>query len=775
MIRIPLHPPSACVGLVSVRTQPGEHPRPFALSLVAASIVSLVCTQAAAQTAAPTAAPTDRPADEPRRAVPAEAEKAPPAAAPTPAAETITVTATRRREPLRDVPLRVETINVERLERSGAASLSDYVGTLPGVDVSSDGGPGRGQVNIRGVTVGSQGTATVGTYVDEVAFGSSTAFVGAAVSALDMSLLDLHHLELLRGPQGTLYGAGAMGGLLKYVTNEPETDVLSGRIGLGVRSSRGGALGHTENALLNVPLSEGVAGMRVAVFNDHDGGYMKTVGRAAGEHVNDGSTRGGRVSLLIEPTSKAKIRLSALQQDIQRNGTGFAQYDVETGQALHGDLAHKAATPEPYSIKTRLASADFEYDFGWARLNAIASVQRFDGRTVLDSTDIVGSDDFAFSELDNNSRLRKQTQELRLTSPRGVVEWLFGAYHNKETGHYDQRLWAQIAADGSELTLVTVGQPSSYAEKAVYGDLTYNPTPQWSYTIGARVARNRQVYETFTNGAPDFATPAVANDSSRTYLATARYSINKLSSVYVRAASGYRPGGPNPAAIDENGQVVPGAPASFEPDSLWSYELGYKADLLDKRLSVEAALFEIRWDKLQQPIAIGATTLTTNAGKAQVKGLELAAGYRLGAQWRLDGSLAYTLPKLTEDAPALGPAGARLPNTARLSYTIAGRYAFHVAGKPSFASLSLRHVGQRNAGFDAPDTSVPNFSLPAYTMVDAQWGMEFGNWQLSVFVRNLTDKRALLGADTALTAFGGPLRATPAQPRTIGASVNLTF
>jgi iron complex outermembrane receptor protein len=121
---------------------------------------------------------------------------------------------------------------------------------------------------------------TVGIYVDEVAFGSSTAFVGEAVSALDMSLLDLHHIELLRGPQGTLYGAGAMGGLLKYVTNSIRTtENFSGKVGLGVRSSRNGSLGHTENAVLNVPLSEGVAGLRVAAFNDHDGGYITASGR----------------------------------------------------------------------------------------------------------------------------------------------------------------------------------------------------------------------------------------------------------------------------------------------------------------------------------------------------------------------------------------------------------------------------------------------------------------------------------------------------------------
>jgi outer membrane receptor protein involved in Fe transport len=736
---------------------PAGLPRRKALSLAVASLVSLACLQATAQV---------RQADTPV----ADAQAA--AADAVDAKDIVTVTATRRREPIRDVPLRVETLSTEALERSGAASLTDYIGSLPGVHVASDGGPGRGQVNIRGVSVGSLSAPTVGIYVDEVAFGSSTGFVGEAVSALDLALLDLHHVELLRGPQGTLYGAGAMGGLLKYVTNDPDSTGFSGKAGLAVRESKGGGLGHTENAVLNIPLSEGVAAMRVAAFNEHDGGYIKTVGRVTGDHANDGDTRGARVSLLFDPSSKMRLRLTATQQNIERNGTGIAQYDAVTGQPMYGDLTHQLYRNEPYTIKTGLLSADFEYDLGWARINLIGSSQRFKGKTVLDATDIVGSAGLNFASLNNDIDLRKQTGEVRLTSTRGTIEWLLGYFHNKETGNREQRLWAQLA-DNSEMTFVTSGQPSRFQENAVYGDLTWNPMPAWSFTAGARAARNRQVYGTFTNGVKDFESPG--KDSSKTYLATARYSIDKVSSVYFRAASGYRPGGPNPPAIDQNGQLLPGAPKSFAPDTLWSYEFGYKADLLNKRLFIEAALFDIRWDKLQQPIAVGATTLTGNAGKAESKGLELAMRYKIDERFSLDGSLAYTDAKLTEDAPALGPSGARLPNTARLSAMLGGRYTFDLAGKPAYAGLTIRHVGQRNAGFDAPGTSVPNFTMPGYTLGDLQLGVELDGWQLGAFVRNLADKRALSGADTALTAFGGPLRATPVQPRTIGMNLARNF
>lgn len=686
--------------------------------------------------------------------------------------DVVTVTATRRREPVRDVPLRVETLGAETMERAGAASLSDYVGGLPGIDVKTSGGPGRNAVTMRGVSVGEQQIATVGMYVDEVAFGSSSAFVGGANTALDLSLLDLKHIEVLRGPQGTLYGAGAMGGLLKYVTHEPDSSQFSGKVGVGARQSRGGALGHTEHAVLNVPLSQDVAALRVAAFNDHEGGYIDAVGKAAGEHVNDGNTRGARVSLLVEPMSKMKLRLAHTQQEIRRNGLNVIEYDAAKGQPIYGDLTRHLDTGEAYRLKTRLSSGDFEYDFGWARMNAIASTQRLDSATGQDATALLGGNPaFDFVSLDNAFSLRKQTQELRLTSARGTVEWLLGYYHTKETGHVGQRLWAQLAGGGGDMTLTTTGQPSEYRESAFYGDLTWNIDPTWSLTLGARVAKNEQVYTVFVNEQLNSSAPS--EDTAKTYLATLRYALDKTSNLYFRAASGYRPGGPNSPAIDANGQVIPGTPATFGHDTLWSYELGYKADLLDKRLNLEAALFNIDWKDLQQPKAVGASTIVVNAGKARVRGLELAARYKVDAHWNLDASLAYTVPKLTEGSEALGPSGSRLPNTAKLAFTLGARYAFDLAGNPSYAGLNVRRVGQRNAGYDSAGSSVPNFSQPAYTLVDAQWGLEMGRWQLATFVRNLTDKRAILGADTALTAFGLPLNVTTVAPRTVGA--NLTF
>ena len=687
----------------------------------------------------------------------------------------VTVSATRRREPVREVPLRVETLDAESLERAGATSLNDTIGALPGVDVKADAGPGRSAVTMRGVSLGSQTIATVGVYVDEIPFGSSSAFVAGGSMALDMALLDLHHVELLRGPQGTLYGAGAMGGLLKYVTNEPDSSLFSGKVGVGIRSTQDGGMGHSENLVLNLPLAKDVAALRVAAFNDHEGGYVKAIGAAAGDNINDGNSRGARVSALIEPMAKMKIRLSSVNQQIQRNGLNAIDYDVATGKPMHGDLVRALSVGEPYKIKTRLTSADVEYDFGWARLNAVASTQGLDGKTGQDATAFLGGNPaFDFASLDNSIKLRKQTQELRLTSQRGTIEWLLGYYRDRETGRVDQRLWAQLAGGGGPMDLQGNGQPSQYREQAVYGDVTWNIDALWSLTLGARVAHNKQVYGIENSPPLDFT--GYSAETSKTYLGTLRYALDKTSNVYFRAASGYRPGGPDGVALDATTlEPIPGTPKMFGHDTLWSYELGYKADLLDKRLNVEAAVYQINWTDLQQPKAIGISTIIVNAGAARVRGFELATRYTVDTHWSWNASLAYTDPKLSEDTPDLGPSGTRLANVAKLAYTVGLRYAFDLAGHSSYAGLNLRHVGQRNAGYDDPSTSIPQFSQPAYTLADAQWGLDLGNWQVSAYVRNLTNKRAILSADTALTAFGFPLATTVATPRTIGANLSFNF
>jgi iron complex outermembrane recepter protein len=702
----------------------------------------------------------------------ADASKAPPASQ---QLQEITVTATRRREPAREVPMQVDTLSTEKLQQSGARTLTDYLADQPGVDVKTQGGAGIGAITLRGVSTGDQTISTVSTYIDDVAVGSSGAHAEGSTTALDMSLLDLNHIELLRGPQGTLYGAGAMGGLLKYVTNEPDPSKFFGQVMLGGTATARGGPGNTEAVILNVPLKEDVAAFRVSAFHDHDGGYVNAIGPAAGNRIDRGDSNGARLSVLIEPSAQWSVRLTATGQETRRDGADYVDYDPATSQPLYGAQTAKLAIREPYSVRVGVAAADVEYDFGWARLNSITSVQSSRFRQRSDYSYEYGplaGDDTVTADLE--ATVHKTTQEFRLTSKAGgKFEWLAGLYYDHETGGNHQT----DVGEPNLADLLHASLPSTYQEKAIYGDLTWNATPRLAVTGGLRVARNNQTFEAIGGGAlvgGDEDLPGKSADTSETWLATTKYALTPSSNVYLRVASGYRPGGPNAVVRDASG--VPIAPAMFQPDSLWSYEAGYKADLLDNTLSLQAAVFDIRWKDIQQFTAVNGVNVIANGGRAQIDGTEVSATWRPTTQLSLVGGLAYNFARLTQDAPGLASKGALLPNNARVSANLAANYAFLLGGHGAYVGITERIVGKRNAGFDGSDAA-PNYHLPRYNLTDLQAGIDLERFQIALFVRNLFDQRAQLGAETGLvtSGVGGPVKVNEARPVTIGTTLTAKF
>lgn len=680
--------------------------------------------------------------------------------------------------------MQVNILSTDKLNRAGAKTLQDYLGNEAGVDVKSLGGAGVGSLSIRGVSTGFSPSSTVGVYIDEVSFGSSTVAGNGAQMALDMALLDLHHIELLRGPQGTLYGASAMGGLLKYVTNEPDTYEFSGKASLAGSVTRGGGSSHTLSAVVNAPLKEDVAGLRVSAFSDHAGGSTDAVGIISRNNNDRGTTRGARASLLLTPMSKLKLRLTGTTQTIRRDGIDYVDYSPATAQPIEGPRARRLFAAEPYDVKTDLLSADVEYDFGWARLNSITARQRVRSDTVVDLTSgyiplLVGTGlDLASTPGLFTVGLDKRSQELRLTSKSDKrLEWLAGFYYNHEESTNTQRV-ATFLHDGTPgPDLATFELPAEYREVAFYGDLTWKTANGLSVTGGLRLARNKQHFVQVSDGMLAGGSQSIdsrSNDSSKTWLLTGRYALSPGSDVYLRAATGYRPGGPNAVLYDrQTGEPL--GPPSFGPDTLRSLEAGYKADLLDKTLSLEAAVFDIRWKDLQQLYSVNGVAVIVNAGAAQVRGAELSASYRPNQRWTFSGNAALLDAKLTEDAAGLGgKAGARLPGSAKFSASFNVNYAFDLAGHASYVGLSQRYVGQRNSGF-ADSSSSPLFSLPAYGLTDLQAGIDFKRVSVALFVRNLFDKRALLAHEGTVQAIGGPAWVSPSKPRTLGATVTLPF
>lgn len=736
------------------------------LTKIALAVATLFPALAFAQAAAP--------------AAPASAASAASADA---APQTVYVTATRRREPAREVPMQVDRLSAEDLDKGGARSLVDYLGDQTGVDVKTAGGAGLGAVSIRGVSTGDQSIATVGTYIDDVAYGSSSAFAAGSQTALDMSLLDLNHIEVLRGPQGTLYGAGAMGGVVKYVTNEADTSEFSGKVSVGASTTKGGGAGNTVSGIVNVPLKQDVAALRVAAFHDHDGGWVDVLGPAAGKNANKGDTNGGRVALLLEPNAHFHIRATALTQEITRDNSDYTDVDPSTGKPVDGWNERTQVLREPHSIRTSLGSVDLEYDFGGARLNSITSVQRSKMSLRYDLTNVYApliTQFFGYTPdsvgEDEHTSVRKTTQEFRLTSSAGgSIEWLAGLYWDKETGDLAQHVSNTGGGEGAIPDLADLDLPSRYQEIAAYGDVTWNATSNLALTGGLRVAQNKQDFTQNASGplVGGSLPTAHSKETPKTWLATARYALTKTSNVYVRIASGYRPGGPN-AVLSDPETGLPTAPQTFQHDSLWSYEAGYKGDLFDNTLSLESAVYDIRWHNIQQTYSVNGNGVLINAGNAEIQGFEFGATWRPSSRLSIVGHLATIDGRLKEDAPGLGSSGARLPNSPALAASLGAKTSFDVGGRAGWFGVSERYAGERNAGFDGSGTA-PNYKMPAYWLTDVQGGVDIGQFSIGLYARNVFDAKAQLGTSTAEMALGGPAQVELARPRTLGMTLTASF
>ncbi|MGF6347649.1 TonB-dependent receptor domain-containing protein [Variovorax sp. W2I14] len=697
--------------------------------------------------------------------------------------DSVTVTATRRREPVREVPMQVNVMKAQTLERAGAKNLADYVAEQPGVNLTSSGSVG-GILTMRGLTTGPvQGIATVGVYVDDVATGLSSAGASSGITPMDMGMLDLSHIEVLRGPQGTLYGAGAMSGVLKYVTNQPDTMEFAGSVRFGTSWTQGGGPGFTTGAVLNVPLKEDVAAIRFAAFTDQIGGSYDATGLARGRNIDRGHTDGGRVSLLLTPTRELTVRLTGTVQDVHRKGLGFEDMDRRTLRPWGRERTRDLAAGESYRNLSQLFGLDVEYDFGWARLNSITSAQDVKINNVVDVTSryapLMGALRLPLASAPITSTVEQHriSQEFRLTSRSGTTfEWLAGLYLNRERGSNNGSLDANLAAGLGSIGLLSSTQSSRYREEAVYGNATWNVTPAFSLTGGVRLARNHQEYASRQTGrlvGPVAADAAgTSSESPTTYLAAARYLLSDTSNVYFRAASGYRPGGPNVLKADTDRRVVQ---PTYDSDSLWSYELGYKADLLDRTLSLEAALYDIEWSGVQQPTRSGAFTFVTNAGAARIKGGELTLNWKPSKEWRFTANAAAVDARLTEDAKGLeAKAGTRLPQTPRFAATLGVTRNFSIAEHPAYVGISARYTGKRDAGYRGSSV-IPSMTMPAYTLVDLQAGIDFKRFSVSAYVRNLANKRGIVSVELGLTGNPNIVTAALAQSRTIGFNVNVPF
>jgi iron complex outermembrane receptor protein len=695
----------------------------------------------------------------------------------------VIVTAQKRRERASEVPSAISVVGQTQLENQHVSQLSDLAGFLPSVQIVDGGTPGQTQISVRGIPTLGPG-AVVGTYLDDTPMGSSNNFAQAAAFVLDLLPYDVARIELLRGPQGTLYGASAMGGLLKYVTNDPDLDTVSGRVGAGFSSVDGAhASGREARSVVNVPLVKDVLAMRASVANNVTPGYVDNalMGQRDANRVQQ---QYGRLALLWRASDRLSVKVSGLRQKIDAKDNSLIRLDPLTRAPVYGELASGKLVAEAFEKTVDYYAATLNYDMLWADLTAASSYSKTITHQVSDLSpqfgvafpDLVGLP-AGISAFPLDVSTRKFTQELRLASKAGKdVEWLLNGFYTRERSQNHQVATAQTLA-GDPIPgldpLFTVALPSIYSEKAVYGQLTYKFTPRFDVTGGLRYARNKQDYvQDVTAGilAPIGASSGSSQENVTTYLASARYHLTPDRMLYARVASGYRPGGPN--------LLLPGVPTSVSSDTLVNYEVGMKSLFFDKRASVELALYQLAWKDIQLTAATpNGLTYLANGGTAKTRGIELSSSFRPIPAWRFGFNTAYTHARLTADAPSVsGKNGDVIQGIPNWTWSLTTDYSFDaIADWTPHLGGGYSWTGERNTSQSSDPLS---YRLASYGLLNMNADVSKGPWTVRAYAKNLANSRAntmLTNIQNAATGAIGFISAVRPQPRTLGVEIDMSF
>lgn len=702
------------------------------------------------------------------------------------ALEEIVVTANKREEKLSTVAGSISVETGEELAAMNANGLRDYVGNLPNVSLQTNGAPGFGKVIIRGISSVTLG-ATTGTYIDDVPVGSSTMFAAGGFLTPDLDPADLDRVEVLKGPQGTLYGASAPGGLLKFVTRQPDAAAFTAGVSADVLSVDEGETGYVLRGHLNTPVAKDRAAFRVSGFYRDEPGFIDNAETGA-EDVNGGTSTGFNASLLITPSDALSIHLGGLAQDLEVDGLNAVAVDRETLEPANGDYDGLFVLPQSNKAETRLFFATVRYDLTPSlSLVSATSYSELSNKNRVDLTPDAPPGILVYNKF--NVETEKFSQEFRLTSAAGGgFEWLLGAFYTDESSKRNTRFEATLPdgeLDPSFPLFLESLADTDYEEFALFGNATYYLTKDVDLTVGARFAHNRQsILERDRGllGNPDdpgtFVTSASGEpeDDVDTYSAAMRWRLSDDTMVYARIASGYRPGGPRslPAGVTP----PPGFDDSFDAEELWNYEIGTRTTLLDQRLSLSASLYYIDWQRIQGFIQIGPLGAFGNAGDAVSKGVELEATGYIGAGFSVTGAVGYSHATLTDADPTFGAEeGDTLPYAPRWTTSVNAEYERSIGqgGWSGFVGVNFRHVSEQFTSYESLAYTSPRQAVPLdpYGVLDLRVGARSDRSGITLFVKNLTNEYAYI-ADTTGT-FNGPAFESVVQPRTVGVSINRSF
>jgi len=689
--------------------------------------------------------------------------------------EEITVTANKREQDLQDVAMGLSALTGDDLNRIGAVGAQDYLAQIPGVNYNAL-GRGRSPVIIRGVSTGSttfsDQQSTTAIYIDEL---PSLSRWGAWTNT-DPSTFDVERVEVLRGPQGTLFGSGALGGALRVITNKPNASEFQSSVDIGQSFTQGGDDSNSINAMLNIPLVDDELALRVVAFGRNDGGYVDNTRRDE-KNINSGDTQGGRIMLAYKPNDDLALRLTATHQaDVVDDGSAVFREASDGGSyEYNGSLRASSDVSisifnlsAEYSLDSVLLTSSTTYS---ERESAITRDLAAVGNAFFD-TGLNADDSFHLVSDD----VKSFAQEVRLASQGDdALQWTLGAFFFEQ----DIDTVESWTANGLDDAVVSGLYLPHITEKAVFGEITYTVSDQLSITAGGRWFDNVFEFETpifeglILGGS--FPTPLQEETSSSfTPKFSVSYHVTDDVHIYTTAAEGFRVGQVNFGSTPLNG-----VPATFGPDSLWNYEIGVKSILRDGRLKLNAAAFYIDWTDIQlsRSTALPDNTVVVhidNAGDAVSKGLEVEVTYIPSDCLELGTSFTYNEAKLESvlEGVALTP-GSTLPGTPEFSMSNYLQYAMEDLPEDmsGYFRLSHRHVGKMVSSIDNADA----LNSDSYNIFGLRAGLLMGNYEVALYVDNLLDNDAITSRYDLDFDSWTTFRAFRLKPRTFGLNFRVDF
>jgi outer membrane receptor protein involved in Fe transport len=702
--------------------------------------------------------------------------------------EEIVVTATKREQRLQDIPIAISAVTGDQLQQMGAQSLSDYITKLPGVHFN-DYQPGVSEVIIRGIsatTYHEQGQTVVGYYINEIPLSEA----GWPVVIPDVDTFDLDRVEVLRGPQGTLFGASALGGLVNYIARDADPSAFDAAVESSVGQTDGASdANYAVKGMVNVPLAQDTFAVRLVGLQRYDAGYLDnvTLGR---EDSNDLTTTGGRLSAVWTPSDSTKLSWLTLYQEMQLDDQTYVEI---------GSFVRRTFVPEPHDTELLINSLRLDQDVGFADLTVLGAMADKDGKPVFDNTPSGFMQAGVPTPANSHVKSDAWHVEARLASKgEGRLEWLIGAAYaesDKTTRDVTYQPGSEAYVDANPGLFG--GHPGSllapddnisryFADQTnedlgIFGEISYKVTDTVTLTAGGRYfdtksdsTITRPPSALFPNSfdpvGSSFTEPQ--SETGFTPKATVAFRPSDELMIYGTYSQGFRVGGANP-----NPPGLTGVPTSYDSDTVDNYEIGLRTSLADRRVLLDVAAFHIEWDDMQVRLFTPAPffySYVSNAGGAEVDGVEFSGAWRVTSMFDLQASVTWqdaAVSEFVEDTFAPGGGhepGTPLPGASEWTTSLTATLRLDsVPLRPRF-EVSHRYVSEADVAFNSLN------KRGDYSIVDVRATATLGEkTALSLFANNVTNEYGTVNAPFA--DFYNPPLGSVVRPLNYGLRLNWNF